>query len=133
MPLNPLDMCFRSATTQKTPFFAHKKVKNDQKLPIWGPNQCLLGLGRQFEAPPTPFGGCWTENKASCMPLNAVDKCLRAAASRKTPFFAEHDQKVLIFSSNQCFLGPDGQLVPPLPFFEGSVVRKDVLHALEPI
>ena len=50
------------------------------------------------------------------MPLNPFHKWFKAATTKKTPFFARR-QKMPIFTLDQFFLGPSGQLVPPLPFF----------------
>ena len=62
------------------------------------------------------------------MPLNPFNKCFRAAATQKKPLFAKIGQKMPIFSSNQCFLGPDGQFVPPPPYFGTAGLKKRMCY-----
>ena len=99
MPLTPLNKCFRSAITQRTLFFAVKWPK----VPIWGPNQCFLGLNGQFVPPLPPFE---VADKMYCMRLSPLNKSFSAAATKKHNFCSKMANVIISFASliNACYL-----------------------------
>ena len=105
---------------KKKPFLAGTSPKNAR-----GPEgHSFLGAGDQLVPPRTLFWRYWTQRKMCCTPLIPFNKCFRAVTTKKTPSFAQKWPKIPILGPNQCFLGPGGQFVPPLPNFQDVVVRK---------
>ena len=55
------------------------------------------------------------------MPLNPFSKCFWTAIPQKKHHFSPtNGHKMHILGPNQCSLGPSGQFVPLLPYFEGA-------------
>ena len=64
------------------------------------------------------------------MPLTPFNNCFRTTTTKKTPFPLKNGNKMPIFTPNQCFLGPGGQFVPPVPYLEGLGRKKQKLRSI---
>ena len=115
MPWKPFNKCFKAATTKKH----HFSRENGKKMPILGPNQGFLGLGGQLVPLLPYFEGAELKKDV----LHAIEAIAHV-------FQGRHHQKKNIFRrkmAKKCqFLAQirAGQLVPPLPYFEGAGLRK---------
>ena len=106
MPLNPFNKCFRAAACTHAACTLHARIVHTaRRHPL-----CTLHTRIVHTA------------HTHCEHLHcAHGRILHIShTQKKHHFWPENCQKMPTFTLNQSFLGPGGQLVPPLPYFEGA-------------
>ena len=59
------------------------------------------------------------------MPLNPFNKCIGVATPKNTIFHPKMAKRnPIFFTPNQCFPGPGGHVMPPVPYFEDAALTK---------
>ena len=120
MLLNPFNKCIGVATAKNTIF----RPKMAKKCIFLTPNQCFLGPGGHF-VPLLPYFQDAALTKR-CVALHGTHLATVSGppSPKKGHFSFKNGQRMAALGRNQCFLGPGGQFVPPLSYFELAELKK---------